>query len=96
MLNPNVVHKMVAFEMIYEVNGIIRNFFVFKYFSQFGTTGNKYIFSACCGGHNLVPDSNTPKNWQEKWLWVNQELLGREHHRENTFLDVTMKLLPHN
>ena len=87
MLNPNAIHKMVAFEMIYRANNIILDFFVFKYLFRFGATGDKYTLSAHRGGHSLVPDSNTPKNW----LWVNQELLGREHHRANNF-----RTLPHS
>lgn len=32
MLTPNMVHKMLAFEMIFWVDGIIPDFFIFKFF----------------------------------------------------------------
>lgn len=96
MLTPNIVRKMVAFKMICQANDIIPDFFVFKYFFRFGAIADKYTFFARCGGHNLVRNSKTLKNWHDKWLWVNQELLGREYHQTNTFSDVTPKMFPHN
>ncbi|CAI9298690.1 unnamed protein product [Lactuca saligna] len=33
MLTPDAIHKTVAFEMIWRDNGIIPDFFVFKFFS---------------------------------------------------------------
>lgn len=95
MLTPNAVHKIVAFEMICRANDIILDFF-FKYVFWFGAISDKYTFFARRGGHNLVSHSKTPKKWQEKWLWVNQELFGREHHQANTFSNVTPKRFPHN
>lgn len=85
MLMPNAVHKMVAFEIICRANGILLDFFVFKYFFRFGATGDKYTFSTRHGGYNLVPDSKTPKNQQEKWLWINRDLLVREPVERKTF-----------
>lgn len=96
MLTPNAFHKMVDLKMICLANGIIPYFFVFKYYFQFGATGDKYTIYACRGGHNLVLESKTPKNWQEKLLWVNQELLGRETFQENNFSNVILKLFPYN
>ena len=63
MLTPSVVHKMLAFEMICRANGIVPDFFVFKFFFQFAATNDKYTFSASHKGHNLVLDSKPPKNW---------------------------------
>ncbi|CAI9300375.1 unnamed protein product [Lactuca saligna] len=62
MLTPGTIHKVVAFEMIWRANGIIPNYFVFKYFFRFAVTNDKYTFSARPGGDNLVMDSNPPKN----------------------------------
>ncbi|CAI9271252.1 unnamed protein product [Lactuca saligna] len=76
MLTPNVINKVVAFETIRRADGYLPDYFVFKFFFQFCITGDKYTFSVRRGGHTLVPDGRTPKNWQDKWLWVNQELVG--------------------
>lgn len=45
MLTPGVVHKMVAFEIICWVNGIVPDYFVFKFFFRFVATNDKYTFS---------------------------------------------------
>ena len=96
MLTPNAVNKVVAFEMICRANGYVPDYFVFKFFFRFCLTGDKCTFSARRGGHALVPDGRTPKNWQDKWLWVNQELVGSGRYRANTFTDTVPKLFPHN
>lgn len=57
--------------MICRANGVLPEFFVFKFFFRFSVTGYKYTFSARRGGHVLVPDSKTPSSWQDKWLWAN-------------------------
>lgn len=44
----------------------------------------------------MVPDGQTPKNWQDKWLWVNHSLPGSGRYRANSFADVTPKLFPRN
>lgn len=64
MLTPNVVNKMVAFEMICRANEILPDFYAFKFFFRFCATNDKFIFSARRGGHVLVPDGKTPKNWK--------------------------------
>lgn len=79
MLNLNVVNKMVAFDMICRANGMLPDSFVFKFFFFFSATGDMYTFSAWHGGHILVLDNKTPKNWQYKWLWVNQDQVGHGH-----------------
>ncbi|CAI9281334.1 unnamed protein product [Lactuca saligna] len=96
MLTPGAVHKIVAFEMICRANGIVPNYLIFKFFFQFVATNEKYTFSARRASHDLVLDNKPPKNWQDKWLWVNQDLLGWEYHRTNALSDVTPKLFPHN
>lgn len=96
MLTPGVVHNMVAFEMICRANGIVSDYYVFKFFFRFVATNDKYTFSACRGGHNLVLDSKSPKNWQDKWLWVHQELLGRNYPQATALSDTIPKLHPHN
>ena len=68
MLTPSAVNKMVAFEMIFQANNILPDFFFFKLFFRFSATGDKYTFSARRGGYILVLDSKTPKNWQDMWL----------------------------
>lgn len=96
MLTPGAVHKIVAFEMICQANDILPDYFVFKFFFRFPATNDKYTFYARRGGHNLVVDSTPPKNWQDRWLWVNEELLCREYPWANTFSDTIPKLFPHN
>ena len=96
MLTPNAVNKVVAFEMIYRANGYVPDYFVFKFFFRFCLTGDKCTFSARRGGHALVPDGRTPKNWQDKWLWVNQELVGSCRYCANAFADTVPKIFPHN
>ncbi|CAI9276404.1 unnamed protein product [Lactuca saligna] len=96
MLTPNVVNKVVAFEMICRENGYLPDYFVFKFFFQFCITRDKCTFSVRRGGHALVPDGRTPKNWQDKWLWVNQELVGSGHYRANAFVDTIPKPFPYN
>lgn len=71
MLTSDAVNKMMEFEMICWTNGVPPNFFIFKFFLWFNATDDKYTFSARRSGHVLVPDRKNPKNWQEKWLWVN-------------------------
>lgn len=70
MLTPNAVKKVVVFEMIFRPNGLLFDFFVFKFFFCFSATGDKYMFSAKRGGHVLVPYGKTPKNWQETGGYV--------------------------
>ncbi|CAI9299612.1 unnamed protein product [Lactuca saligna] len=96
MLTPNAVNKVVAFQMICRANGYLLDYFVFKFFFRFYVTGDKCTFSVRRGGHALVPDMQTPKNWQDKWLWVNQELVGSDRYRVNAFADTIPKLFPHN
>ncbi|CAI9286930.1 unnamed protein product [Lactuca saligna] len=96
MLTPNAVNKVVAFEMIYRANGYLPDYFVFKYFFHFCCSVDKYMFSVRRGGYTLVPDGQMPKNWQDKWFWVNQGLVGNRHYFANTFADTTPKLFPHN
>ena len=96
MLTPNAVNKVVASEMICRANGYLPDYFVFKFFFRFCITGDKCTFSVRRGGHALVPDGRTPKNWQDKWLWVNQELVGSSRYRANAFADTIPKLFPHN
>ncbi|CAI9279681.1 unnamed protein product [Lactuca saligna] len=76
MLTPNAVNKVVSFEMICRANHILPNYFIFKYFFRFCCIGEKCTFSVRRGGHTLVPDGRTPKNWQDKWMWVNHGLAG--------------------
>ncbi|CAI9283409.1 unnamed protein product [Lactuca saligna] len=96
MLTPNAVNKIVAFEMICRANAYLPDYFVFKFFFRFCVTNDKYTFSVRRGGHALVPNGRTPKNWQEKWLWVNQGLVGSGRYRANAFADTIPKLFPHN
>ncbi|CAI9260064.1 unnamed protein product [Lactuca saligna] len=96
MLTPNAVNKAVAFEMICRANGYVPDYFVFKFFFWFCLTSDKCTFSARRGGHALVLDGRTPKNWQDKWLWVNQELVGNGRYRANAFTDTVPKLFHHN
>lgn len=96
MLTPNAVNKVVAFDMIYCANGYLPDYFVFKYFFRFCYTDDKCTFSVRRGGHALVPDGRTPKNWKDKWLWVNQGLVGSGRYRANPFADTIPKLFPHN
>lgn len=96
MLTPSAVNKMVAFEMIFRANNILPDFFFFKFFFRFSATGDKYTFSTHHGGYILVLDSKTPKNWQDMWLWINHEWVGRGHYRANNMSDVTPNLFPHN
>lgn len=96
MLTPNVINKVVAFEMICRANGLLSDYFVFKCFFRLCATDNKDTFSVRQGGHTLVPDGKTPKNLQDKWLRVNQSLVGTGRYQANTLADVTPKLFPHN
>lgn len=96
MPTPNVVNKMLAFEMIFRANNILPDFFVFKFFFRFSATDDKFTFSARRGGHFVVPNGKTPKNSQEKWLWINRERVGQGHYRVNNISDVIPKLFPHN
>ncbi|CAI9274789.1 unnamed protein product [Lactuca saligna] len=96
MLTPNSLNKVVAFKMICRANNYLPDYFVFKYFFRFCVTRDKYTFSVRRGGHALVPDGRTPKNWQGKWLWVNQELFGSGRYRATAFADTIPKLFPHN
>ncbi|CAI9287024.1 unnamed protein product [Lactuca saligna] len=96
MLTPNAVNKVVLFEMICRANGYLPYYFVFKFFFRFSVTGNKCTFSVRRGGHAPVPDGRTPKNWQDKWLWVKHELVGSGRYRANAFADTIPKLFPHN
>ena len=59
MLTPNVVNKVVAFDMICRANGVVPDCFVFKYFFRFYATCDKYTLGR---GHTLVPDGKTPRN----------------------------------
>ncbi|CAI9286500.1 unnamed protein product [Lactuca saligna] len=96
MLSPNVVNKVVVFEMICRANGVLPDYFVFKYFFRFCCTCDKCTFSIRQGGHTLIPDGKTPKNWQDKWLWVNHGLAGSGRYHANSFTNLTPKLFPHN
>lgn len=96
MLTPNAVNKVVVFEMICRTNGYLLDYFVFKCFFRFRLTGDKCTFSVRWGGHALVPDGRTPKNWQDKWLWVNQSLVSSGRYRVNAFADTIPKLFPYN
>ncbi|CAI9285721.1 unnamed protein product [Lactuca saligna] len=60
ILTPNVVNKVVAFEMISRANGFLPDYFVFKYLFRFWFTGDKCTFFVRLGGHTLVPDRRTP------------------------------------
>lgn len=57
-----------------------------------------YLLGSVGGGgwNALVPDGRTPKNWQDKWLWVNQGLVRSGRYRANAFADTIPKLFPHN
>ncbi|CAI9281232.1 unnamed protein product [Lactuca saligna] len=88
--------KVVAFEMICRANGYLLDYFVFKYFFRFCWTGDKFMFSVRRDGHTLVLDDRTPKNWQDRWFWVNHGLVGSGRYCANTFADTTPKLFPHN
>lgn len=52
--------------MICWANGVLPDYFVFKFFFRFRATSDKYIFSACCGGNVLVPNGKAQKNMQDK------------------------------
>lgn len=79
MLTPNAINKIVVLEMIFWSNNILPESFVIKFFFQFSATGDKFTFSAHCGGHVLFLYGKIPKNWQDKWLRVNQERVGHWH-----------------
>lgn len=96
MLTPNTVNKVMAFEMICRANGILLDYFVFKYFFRFCCTGDKCTFSVQQGGHTLVPDGRTPNNREDKWSWVNRGLAGNGRYRANSFAETTANLFPHN
>lgn len=66
MLTPGAIHKRVDFEMICRANGIVPDYFVFNFFFRCAPTNDKYTFFAHRGGHNLVLDNKSPKNWQDK------------------------------
>lgn len=82
--------------MICRANGVLPNFFEFKFFFRLCATSDKYTFFIRKGGYTLVPDGQTPKKQQDKWLWVNQDRVGCGRHWENKFSGVTPKLYPHN
>ncbi|CAI9268435.1 unnamed protein product [Lactuca saligna] len=88
--------EVVAFEMICSANGVLPDYFVFKYFFSFCCTRDKCTSSVRRGGHTLVPDGKIPKNRQGKWLWVNHGLAGSGRYRAKSFSDLTPKLFPHN
>ena len=50
MLALNAVNKVVAFKVICRANGLLPDYFVFKYFLRFCATGDKYTFSVRRGG----------------------------------------------
>ena len=81
--------------MICRANDYLLDYFVFKYFFRFCLTSDKCTFSVRKGGHPLVPDGQIPKNWQDKWLWVNQSLVGSGQYRANAFADTIPKIFPH-
>lgn len=82
--------------MICRANGLLLYYFFFKYFFKFCAIGDKYTFSVQHGGYTLVPEGKTPKNWQDKWLWVNRSLVGSGQYQANTLADIAPKLFPHN
>ncbi|CAI9263223.1 unnamed protein product [Lactuca saligna] len=51
MLTPNVVNKLVVFEMIYHANNYLLDYFVFKCFFRFCLTGDKCTFLVPQRGH---------------------------------------------
>lgn len=96
MITPNVVNKMVTFEMICNTNGVIPEYFFFKFFFRFSAIRDKYTFSARRGSHVLVPNGKMSKNWQDKWLWVNQEGVGQRYCRAINFSKTIPKLFSYN
>lgn len=48
------------------------------------------------GGIPWFPMERPPKNWKDKWLWVNHSLAGSGRYRANSFADITPKLFPYN
>lgn len=64
-LTPNVVTKIIAFNMRCRSQGFLPSIWVFKNFFWFSIIGDKFTLYARKNTHVLVPDGrSSSKNWQ--------------------------------
>ncbi|CAI9297693.1 unnamed protein product [Lactuca saligna] len=72
---PITINKIMGFELLYHALGRLPTVLAFKYFFNASTQSGTHTISYKRGVHTLIHDKNYNKNWQEKFLWVNNDLM---------------------
>lgn len=87
-LIPNVVNKIVGFEMPCWALGVLPQPWAFKYFFNSSIQSGIYTSSQRRGVNAFIVDQKAPKkNWQDRWLWVNQYMVSYGYPRRTNFSD---------
>lgn len=76
-LTPNGVNKIVRFVLACRALGVLPQFRAFQYFFSSYTQSSVHTFSRRRNTHMfIVVQKAHQKIWQDRWLWVNNDLIG--------------------
>ncbi|CAI9259200.1 unnamed protein product [Lactuca saligna] len=74
-LTPIAINKKVGFKLLCRARGHQLTVLVFKHFFNASTQSGTRTISCWRGVPTLIHDQKSKKNWKEKFLWVNNELV---------------------
>lgn len=96
-LTPNVINKIVGFELICQSLDYIPTYWVFRYFFCASTNSGVHTLAKRRGNRQLISKQDNPKkNWQRQWFWVNRNLVGHGFRKTRDFPDRLPKLFGDN
>ncbi|CAI9283258.1 unnamed protein product [Lactuca saligna] len=75
-LNPNDVKKIVGFELGFRALGVLHHLQAIQSFFNSSTHSGVHTFSQCCNRNSFIFNQKEPqKNWHDRWLCVNSDLV---------------------
>ncbi|CAI9285315.1 unnamed protein product [Lactuca saligna] len=81
------MNKIVGFELLCRALGRLPTILAFKYFFNASTQLETRTLSRRPGVLTLVHDKKSKKNWHEKFLWVNYNLVVLSYPRTKMYVD---------
>lgn len=87
-LTPYAVNKILGFELVCRVLGVLPQLWAFKAYFNSSTQSSVRTFSQRRDIHAFIINQKAPKkNWLDKWLWVNRNLVGYGYPWVAVFFD---------
>ena len=91
-LTPITINKIIGFELLCRALGRLPTVTAFKDFFNGSTQSGTRTLSRRQGVPTLIHDKKSKKNWQEKFLQVNSDLVVLSYPRAKVYVDRPLTL----